>query len=334
MTGPGTVIVDILPGVVTGVNTNLVNAASTSIDNNVSYDNVHPVVTINQSANQDDPTRNTTVHFTAVFSKPVIGFDSTGVAMSGTALPSTITITDSGDSQTFDVALSGFAQEGTVIANITQGICHDANGNINLASTSTDNVVTFQTAPTVTVSRGATQSDPAFAAPILFDIVFNKDVINFNDTGITIKGTTGGTKVVTLTPIDARTYTASIDGMTTAGTVIVSVPSGVASDKDGYANTASNNVTVTFQPAPPSVTINQAADQLDPATDPAAKFTAVFNQIVTGFDAADIIISGTAGATNAVVTDSGDGKTYTVSITGNDSKWNCYCINCRWSCNK
>ncbi|MDZ4796026.1 MAG: proprotein convertase P-domain-containing protein, partial [Bacteroidota bacterium] len=65
---------------------------------------------------------------------------------------------------------------------------------------------------------------------------------------------------------------------------------------------------------PPTVTINQAAAQPDPTSVSPINFTVVFSEPVTGFATGDITLSGTAGATTAVV--SGAGPTYNVAVSG------------------
>jgi fimbrial isopeptide formation D2 family protein/uncharacterized repeat protein (TIGR01451 family) len=78
----------------------------------------------------------------------------------------------------------------------------------------------------------------------------------------------------------------------------------------GTADPTSFDVTV----IPPSVTIEQAAGQADPTTVSPVHFTVTFSEPVTGFIAADVTLSGTAGATTATVT--GSGATYDVAVTG------------------
>lgn len=65
---------------------------------------------------------------------------------------------------------------------------------------------------------------------------------------------------------------------------------------------------------PPSVTINQASGQADPTSTSPINFTAIFSEVVTGFDNSDVILGGTAGATSAVV--SGGPTTYNVAVGG------------------
>jgi serine protease AprX len=71
---------------------------------------------------------------------------------------------------------------------------------------------------------------------------------------------------------------------------------------------------VAFDNVAPTVTINQAVGQLDPATATPVVFTVVFSESVGDFATGDVALSGTAGATTAAV--SGSGTTYTVSVTG------------------
>ena len=76
------------------------------------------------------------------------------------------------------------------------------------------------------------------------------------------------------------------------------------------------NTGQTFDGTGPTVTINQAVGQVDPAASAAAPvvFDVVFSETVTDFVDADVTLSGTAGATTAVV--AGAGTTYTVTVTG------------------
>ena len=89
---------------------------------------------------QTDPTNASPINFTVVFSEPVIDFTGTDVTLAGTA-GATTAMSPAADhlqcgGQRHDHA-------GTVIASIAAGVAHDAAGNVNTASTSTDNTVTF-----------------------------------------------------------------------------------------------------------------------------------------------------------------------------------------------
>ena len=139
---------------------NLMNASGSSI---YSYtiapytSGTGPSVTIDQASGtspQADPTASSPIHFTAVFSAAVTGFTASDVTLSGTAGATTAAVTDSGDHKTYDVAVSGMTKSGTVIASIAAGVAQDASSNPNLASSSTDNTVTYARTQSVALATG------------------------------------------------------------------------------------------------------------------------------------------------------------------------------------
>ncbi len=172
------------------------------------------------------------------------------------------------------------------------------------------------TGPAVTINQAAGQVDPATsaAAPVVFDVVFNEVVTDFADADVTLSGTAGATTAVVAGA--GTTYTVSVTGMTTNGTVIASLNAGVASDAYGNTSSASTSAdnTVTIADPVPTVTINQAVGQADPTGTSPILFDVVFSETVTGFATGDVSLSGTAGATTATV--SGAGTTYSVSVSG------------------
>ncbi len=247
MTASGTVIATLAAGVTHDAAGNA-SMASTSTDNSVMYDVTAPTVTIDQAATQSDPTNVDPIHFTVVFSEVVTDFAAGDVTINGTA-PGILTKVVTGSGATYDVAVSGMNDSGTVIATLAAGVTHDAAGNASMASTSTDNTVMYDvTAPTVTINQAATQSDPTTAIPIHFTVVFTEVVNDFNSSDVTLSGTAPGTlsKVVTGS---GTTYDVAVSGMTASGTVIASLLAGVAHDAAGNASLASTSTdnTVTFQ---------------------------------------------------------------------------------------
>ena len=131
------------------------NAAGLSTTSGVTVtpDTTPPTVAINQAASQVDPTFASPINFTVVFSEPVSDFVTGDVTLGGTAEATTAIVT--GNGTTYNVAVSGMTSDGTVIASIAAGVAHDAAGNASVASTSTDNVVSFST-PTHTWDGGST----------------------------------------------------------------------------------------------------------------------------------------------------------------------------------
>ena len=100
-----------------------------------------PTVTINQAASQADPTNASPINFTVVFSEPVSRLCHRRRDPGGTAGATTATVTGSG--ATYNVAVSGMTGSGTVIATIAAGVAATRPATPNMASTSTDNTVTY-----------------------------------------------------------------------------------------------------------------------------------------------------------------------------------------------
>ena len=220
-----------------------------------------------------------------VFSKPVTDFASGDVTISGTAGATTATVTGSGT--TYNVAVSGMTGDGTIIASIPAGKAQDSAGNLNQASTSTDNTVTYDvTIPSVTINQSDDQSDPTSVSPVNFTVVFSEPMSDFTGDDVTLSGTAKATNVSVSG--SGATYIVSVSGITSDGTLIASIPAGTVQDLAGNLNTASTSTdnSVTCKGFPVLVTINQAAGQQDPATLSPIHFTVVFSMPVTGFTAA------------------------------------------------
>jgi len=147
---------------------------------------VPPMVTINQATGQSDPTNASTINFTVVFSESVTGFTNSSVTLSGTARATTATVT--GKRNHYNVAVSGMTGNGTVIAAIAAGAATDAAGNPNLASTSTDNSITYDnTPPSVTINQATTQADPTNNSTIHFTATFSEPVADFTSSDVTLQ---------------------------------------------------------------------------------------------------------------------------------------------------
>ena len=130
-----------------------------------------PTVTIDQATGQADPTGASPINFTVAFSEAVTGFTDADVSLDGTAGATTAVVT--GGPTTYDVAVSGMSADGTVTASIAAGAVTDGSGNVNAASTSTDNTVTYQfnVAPTANVTNGACPTGKPVTGALTFSLV-------------------------------------------------------------------------------------------------------------------------------------------------------------------
>lgn len=125
------------------------NVGSDTTSDELVVDTEIPTVTVNQAAGQLDPSQTSPVYFTVVFSEAVFGFGAEDVTLTGTApgAPGAMVTPVGSDGRTYTVAVGGMTGSGTVVAGVPAGAAHDAAGNGNAASTSTDNVVTCNFPP-------------------------------------------------------------------------------------------------------------------------------------------------------------------------------------------
>jgi hypothetical protein len=275
----------------------------------VSIDTTAPSVTINQAAAQADPTSASPITFTVVFSETVTGFDGTDVTLTGTAGASMATVTGTGT--TYSVAVSGMVGDGTVTASIGADGAHDAAGNPNTASASTDDTVTRDTtaptAPSAPALTAATDTGPSstdgvtkITTPVFTGTAEPDSTVTLLD-GATAIGSgpaSGGTYSITSQPLGSGAHTITAR----------------ATDPAGNQGPASMATTITIDTTRPTVSITQAAAQADPTSASPVNFTAVFSEPVTGLTGAGVSLSGTANPSTATV--SGSGTTYTVAVSG------------------
>ena len=105
--------------------------------------------------------------------------------------------------------------------------------------------------PTVQIHQKASapaQADPTNQSPILFTVIFSKEISGFTTGDVDLSlSTATGTLVGTVTeiaPFDTTTYEVSVAGMTGDGNVIAVIQAGVATDCSGRGNLASAPTTV------------------------------------------------------------------------------------------
>ena len=321
MTTPGTVVASIAAGVATDTAGNA-NAASTSTDNTVTWDNIAPTATVDLRtasdsgiSNSDDVTNVASPVFDVNFSETVTSvtladFSTTGSTATGCTIGS-----PTGSGAIRSVTLTG-CSSGSVVLNFAANGATDTAGNTGPAVAASLTVTVDRTAPSVTINQAVGQADPTNASPIAFTVVFSEAVSGFVTGDVTVGGTSGGPKTGTVSGGPA-TYAVAVTGMTTSGTVVASIAASRATDTAGNNNTASTATdnSVTWDVLGPTVTINQAVGQPDPTGTSPINFTIVFNEAVSGFATGDVTVGGTSGGTKTG-TVSGGPTTYTVAVTG------------------
>jgi hypothetical protein len=316
MTGPGTVIASIPAGVAKDADNNL-NLASTSVDNTVTFSAAVPTVTINQKVGQADPTTGDHVEFTAVFSRPVTGFNKSSLSISGTAAGDLwVEVAPvAGTTATYNVVVSGMLSTGTVTASIRANVVPEQNS----ASTSTDGTVTYnRTAPTVALAVDGTT--PTEAAKFRFLVDFSQAVQGFDASDVVITGTAPGTKTVTVSPFglaDRSKYSVSVQGVTDIGSVTASIPPNVVTG----GNAASATRTIDYVRTRPTVTLNQKSTQLDPTSLLPVVFTARFSEPIQGFTIHDIVVANRPVGTTPLTLVQQSSTVWDVRVGGPTGPW-------------
>jgi hypothetical protein len=157
---PGVVTINLAAGVAIDAAGNANLAASPL---SFTYTTTGPTVTSNVAATQANPTSTPSVAFAVVFSRPITGFASKSVVIGGTApgtLRAALAASD-GTGADYTVTITGMTGSGTVTASIPADQVIDSNGLPNVASTSTDNQVTYNdpvTAGSAAVSSASSSS--------------------------------------------------------------------------------------------------------------------------------------------------------------------------------
>jgi PKD repeat protein len=287
------------------------NAASTSTDNSVRYDGTIPTVTVNQAAGQDDPARLSPVNFQIQFSETISGFTKTDVGFAGTATIGDWTL--AGNGITYTLSVHPITADGTVIPFITAEVCQDLAGNLNSASTSTDNSVTFDsTPPTVTVNQAGAQADPTNTLPIQFEVTFSETVSDFDSGDVSF----GGTTVVSGRSVtgSGTSYSVGATAVSGSGTIIATVPSGMAHDAAGNGNASSTSTdnSVAYDIIPPAFS-NITANP-DPAGE-SALVTLMFTASESPAANPVVSVNGHAAAFSSVA---GLDYTYTYTVLAAD----------------
>ncbi len=105
-----------------------------------SADTIAPSVTINQAKGQLDPATTSPIKFTATFSEKVKGFVSGDVTIGGSI---TASASLTGGPTTYTISISGMAKGEKITASLDANKVTDQAENGNIASTNSDNEVTY-----------------------------------------------------------------------------------------------------------------------------------------------------------------------------------------------
>ncbi len=314
---------------ITDIHGNALVIAEPATDEIYTLDNVVPTVTVNQAGGQADPTNDTAINFTAVFSEAInpASFTAGDVTLGGTIGGTSATVTEIApfDGTTFDITVSGMSGAGSVTASLGSGVVQDPAGNGNTASTSGDNEVTYDgIAPTIaSFVRQSPAANPTNADALTFRATFSEDVTGVDAADFAANGSTAIVSAVT--PVSASVYDVTLSGGDLAG---FDGPVGLDSAASPALTDLVGNAFISAEPATDETfTVDNTAPTATafslqtPATSPTNAdtlvFRAAFDEDVTGVDAADFGVNGTTTATVSAVTPV-SASLYDVTVSGGD----------------
>ncbi|WP_041298023.1 RCC1 domain-containing protein [Ilumatobacter coccineus] len=165
--------------------------------------------------------------------------------------------------------------------------------------------------PTVIIAAAAAQSDPTNADSVDFTVTFDTAVTGFTADDIILDGTAGA--AIAAVSGSGATYTVTVSGMSSDGTITAEVRPLAALTSNGQVNPLGSNVaSISRDATGPVATVALESGQAATTSDLPVEFSITFDENVTGFTSDDLAVGGTAGATTGTVT--GSGATYTAAI--------------------
>jgi hypothetical protein len=231
-------------------------------------DNTAPGVTLSSSA--ASPSNAASFPLMIVFDEPVSGFGDGDVSVTGGTISAI-----SGSGATYSATLTPSA-DGMVTAMINAAVAVDAAGNGNLAATALS-IWSDRTVPDVAIS-----GLPALiTGAVPLTVRFSEDVTGFAEGDIAVENAT-----LSGFSGSARAYSVILTP-NSDGAVSVQVLANRAEDAAGNGNQESGSIAATADLNPPSVSITGLPALLNGA----AKITVTFDEPVSGFDIADLVLS-------------------------------------------
>ena len=172
------------------------------LDNELSapVDTTSPNISIDQAIAQADPTNSATISYTVIFDEAInpATFNATDITTGGTATGVIWSAPTTSDNITWTIQTTAVATDGSIIPTIASGVVQDIAGNNNTASTSLDNIVTFDSnsgsdVDSQTIIEGHTVIKPTNPTKTNYTFInwysdtelttlwdFNTDIVNTN----------------------------------------------------------------------------------------------------------------------------------------------------------
>ncbi len=271
-------------------------------------DNDSSGFTLSQTAanvRENGTTDSFTVVLTAQPTSNVVLSVASGDTTEANVSAATLTFTTANWNVAQTVTVTGVDDElddGDIVSTVTVSV-------VDASSDNTFDVLANQTVSVTTADNdgaGVTispNSGTTNASPITFTFQFEDTVTGFEASDISLTNGIAGS----FTAIDGDTFTLLVTPVSD-GTVTVSVAANAAQDAAGN-NNALSTASVTSDRTAPSVAVNVVGASLNDAAN-SSSVTFDFSEVVTGFTAADVSVTG-----GALTNFSGSGTHYSATFT-------------------
>ena len=249
----------------------------------VYVDRTAPVPAVNST--QSGRTNATTIDFVVNFSKPVRGFASGDVVLSGTAAHGGIAnfAAAGATAWTFDVSPES---DGTIRVDIPEGAARDASGNPSEAA-ARFTIVSDRTPPVPAVT--AEPPSPTNATTIAFTVNFSEPVRGFEHGDVTLSNSTAHGGVAGFSAANSTAWTFAVSP-TSDGTILVRIADKAARDEAGNPSRAAR-FSIEYDAMPPVPALDAARP--GPTNLTAVPFAAKFGEAMDAstLDASDFDVS-------------------------------------------
>ena len=247
------------------------NVAATPFS--ITYSTVSPIITITD--NIESPSTNISpISITLTFSIAVTGFDQSDLDVTGGAISN---FAGSGMTYTFTLTPEG---DGELTIDVAAGVAEDEAGNKNIPAERYSIVYDTQS-PTVVI--GSRANNPTNISPVPISFIFNEPVVGFNSNSFTVTSGTLGT-------ISGSGSEYTVPVVPSVDTLLVKMNEGGVTDVAGNPVIVGNQYSIVYDIAKPVAKITSS--QGNPTNARNIPIRVAFNEIVTGFTAQDLNVTG------------------------------------------
>lgn len=315
----GTLGVSVATGTIVDAYGNLY-AGTIQSSETYSIEHTAPVVA---TITRDNPTSAKTnvnsVTFAVTFNESVTGVQQSNFTLTGAGATGSSVTSFSGSGTTYSVVVDTTTAEGELNLEVSGTNIVDAYGNAFTGTISSQETYDINhAAPVVSsIARTTPTSETTGANSVVFTVTFDEAVTGVAANQISLTGTAAANASITNVTGSNSNYFVTVNTTNASGTLGLSVSTGQIKDEYGnlYTGQVSNTETYTIEHAAPVVTSIARTTPPDEVTDAdSVFFTITFDEDVTGVDASQIELSGTAATDASITQVTGSGSIYTVTV--------------------